>query len=408
LSDAAIRAATAAPATGQRRLLVTLACGAFCSAATLRVADPVLPQVAEEFHVGPGSASVIATAFALSYGLCQIAYGPLGDRIGKVRVITVTLLLAAVAVSLCSVASSLAMLGALRFVAGAFAAAVIPLSFAHIGDVIRYEERQATLARFLTGQILGIVFGQVFGGILGEMLGWRQIFLVLGAAYLAIGLVLLVQWKAMRPAPTGVIARNPFAPYLTVARTPWARLVTRAVFFEGLLFFGGLAYVGASLRDRFGLSYVAIGVLLGLFGVGGLAYTLSVRQILRRLGEKGMAVTGGAGLALCFLVIGASRAWWVPIPALIGIGFFFYMLHNTLQTHATQMVPSARGSALACFAFFFFIGQSLGVAGCGAAIERIGYLPTFAAVGVGLLLLGAWFRRQLDRRSTSAGPVLSH
>jgi predicted MFS family arabinose efflux permease len=408
LNDAAIRTAPAAPATSQRRLLVMLACGAFCSTATVRVADPLLPQVAEEFHVGPASASIIATAFALSYGLCQIAYGPLGDRLGKVRVIAVTLLLASLAVALCAAASSLWMLGALRFVAGGLAAAVIPLSFAHIGDAVPYEERQATLARFLTGQILGVVFGQVFGGILGEVLGWRQIFLVLGAAYLVIGLLLLAQWNAARPAAAGAHGRNPLAAYLMVARTPWARLVTRAVFFEGLLFFGGLAYVGASLRDRFGLSYVAIGIVLGFFGIGGIAYTLSVRPILRRLGEKGMAVTGGAGLAVCFLVIGASPVWWGPAPALIGIGFFFYMLHNTLQTHATQMVPSARGSALAFFAFFFFIGQSLGVAGCGAAIERIGYLPTFAAVGLGLLLLGAWFRRQLERRSTAAAAAISH
>jgi predicted MFS family arabinose efflux permease len=389
---------TAPPPASLRRLLVTLACGAFCSAATMRVADPLLPQVAEEFQVGPGSASVIATAFTLSYGLCQIAYGPLGDRLGKVRVIAVTLMLAAGAVALSATAGSLWTLGVLRFVSGAFASAVIPLSFAFIGDVVPYEQRQATLARFLTGQILGVVFGQVFGGILGEFLGWRQIFLVLGAAYLFIAILLLAQWHVGRPtAPAR--GGNPFADYLRIGAAPWPRLVTASVAIEGVFFFGGLAYIGASLRDRFGLDYIVIGVVLGCFGVGGLAYTLTVQPILRRLGERGMALTGGAGLACCFAAIGALPAWWLAPPILVGVGFFFYMLHNTLQVHATQMAPTARGSALSFFAFFFFIGQSVGIALCGAAIERVGYLPAFASAGIGLLLLGAWFGRLLGRRS---------
>jgi YNFM family putative membrane transporter len=388
-----------APPASLRRLLVTLACGAFCSAATMRVSDPLLPQVAEEFQVGPGSASVIATAFTLSYGLCQIAYGPLGDRLGKVRVIAVALLLAAVAVALSATSTSLAMLGVLRFVSGAFAAAVIPLSFAFIGDVVPWERRQATLARFLTGQILGVVFGQVFGGILGEFLGWRQIFLVLGAAYCIIAIALLSQWRAAAPPQRLARGGNPFADYLRIAAAAWPRLVTAAVTIEGVFFFGGLAYVGASLRDRFGLDYVVIGVVLGCFGVGGILYTLSVRTILRRLGERGMALAGGIGLACCFAALGALPVWWLAPPVLVGVGFFFYMLHNTLQVHATQMAPNARGSALSFFAFFFFIGQSVGVSLCGLAIEQSGYLPSFVGAGIGLALLGAWFRRLLTRRS---------
>ena len=38
-------------------------------------------------------------------------------------------------------------------------------------------------------------------------------------------------------------------------------------------------------------------------------------------------------------------------------GISFYMLHNSLQTEATELAPSARGSAVALFACGFFIGQ---------------------------------------------------
>src|SRR5947209_5178241 len=71
------------------RPIVLLSAAAFASAATLRVADPLLPQIAGEFVTTAGGASVIATAFAVSYGLCQIFVGALGDRFGKYTVIAV-------------------------------------------------------------------------------------------------------------------------------------------------------------------------------------------------------------------------------------------------------------------------------------------------------------------------------
>jgi YNFM family putative membrane transporter len=392
-------AAEASALRTRRRRRVTLAAGAIVSAATTRVADPLLPQVAEEFHVGPGSASVIVTAFALSYGLCQIAYGPLGDRLGKVRVTAVTLLLASFAVALSSLADSLATLGLLRFLGGAFAAAVIPLSFAYIGDVIRYEERQATLARFLSGQILGVIFGQVFGGALGEAIGWRGLFLLLGGCYFVVALLLFRALPADEKRTVG--HRNPFAEYIIVLAVPWARTLLLAVFIEGMCFFGGLAYIGALLRERFALGFVVIGAVLGCFGLGGLLYTFVVKIVLRRLGERGMAASGGIGLLLSFAAIAAAPAWWLLPSAVVGVGFFYYMLHNTLQTHATQMAPSARGTSIAAFAFCFFFGQALGVAAAGAAIERIGYAPVLVTVGAGLCLLGLWVRQRLARHAAA-------
>ncbi len=70
-------------------------------------------------------------------------------------------------------AGSLATLAGLRLLSGVTAAAIIPLSMAFIGDHVAYEQRQATLARFMSGQILGLIGGQVIGGIVGDLLGWR-------------------------------------------------------------------------------------------------------------------------------------------------------------------------------------------------------------------------------------------
>src|SRR3954452_11049248 len=131
------------------RPIVLLSAAAFASAATLRVADPLLPQIAGEFVTTSGGASVIATSFAISYGLCQIFVGALGDRFGKYTVIAAATFLCAVTAASCALATSLAMLGVMRLLSGATAGAIIPLAMAHLGDVVPYEQRQTVLARFL-------------------------------------------------------------------------------------------------------------------------------------------------------------------------------------------------------------------------------------------------------------------
>ncbi|HQZ46612.1 MAG TPA: hypothetical protein PK042_10865, partial [Usitatibacteraceae bacterium] len=69
----------------------------------------------------------------------------------------------------------------------------------------------------------------------------------------------------------------------------------------------------------------------------------------------------------------------------------FYMLHNTLQTNATQMAPTRRGTAVALFAGIFFLGQSGGVAVAGQLAQAIGTAWTLTASAVAVLPVGIGF-----------------
>jgi MFS transporter, YNFM family, putative membrane transport protein len=74
------------------------------------------------------------------------------------------------------------------------------------------------------------------------------------------------------------------------------------------------------------------------------------------------------------------------------------MLHNTLQTNATQTTPEARGTAVAIFSSALYLGQTLGVAINGLIFDRFTAVPVFIIAAVGLLALGLWFARALKRR----------
>jgi predicted MFS family arabinose efflux permease len=378
--------------------LLALAAAAFVSGANLRLFDALLPKVAEDFAVAPATASIVVTAFTLAYGLFQIVHGPLGDRVGKLRVIGVATLVASAASLGCAFAPTLGTLAALRFATGIGAAAIVPLALAWIGDNTSYEKRQATLGRFLSFILMGQIMGPALSGALAEYISWRWVFDVMAAIFLAVSVVLFgVDRRTRSAAPvTGRVHGKVWRNYAAVLADPWVRIVVLAVFLEGGLFYGAFAYTGAYLKERFDLSYLLIGGMLAGFGLGGVIYSLMVKWLLARLGEKGFVRLGGALLFLCMALLPLLQWWQAAIPVFIVAGFGFYMFHNTLQTRATEMAPQARGTAIAVFAFCLFMGQAGGVAACGAAIHLLHYGWTFALSGTSLALLGFWFAARIE------------
>ncbi|MDH3660136.1 MAG: MFS transporter [Alphaproteobacteria bacterium] len=390
---------TPAPAVGRAVLLLGIA--AFATVATMRVADPLIPQVAAEFEVGAGDAAVISSAFTIAYAIGQFVYGPLGDRFGKLRLIAWMTVISGFTVAAAGLAGSLQSLGLLRLIGGATAAAIVPLGMAFIGDHVDYQHRQTMLARMMSGTIAGVILGQVFGGLIGEHFGWRAVFPMLGLVFLAIGALLFREHASKSLPPPklspAISISSLIQGYAGLLRLPWARVILVTVFIEGFLFYGAFTFIGADLHQRFALDYGTVGLFLCFMGLGGLAYILSVRRLVKRLGERGLAAIGGLLVAIGLGSLPIAPLVLVPIGQfLLGLGL--YMLHNTLQTNATQMAPDARGLAVSTFANALFLGQAAGIAASGILVDRYGFAPSYLIAAVGLFLLGLTFSRLLDRR----------
>jgi MFS transporter, YNFM family, putative membrane transport protein len=384
------------------RSIILLAGAGFASQAMVRVTDSMLPQIAADFGTTVGEASIVVAAYAVSHGSIQLVIGPVGDRFGKYRTVAVMCALAAVLVALCGTVQSLSALALARFASGAAAGWIIPISMAYVGDVTPYERRQPILARYLSGQIFGQLFGQAAGGVLGDLLGWRNVFFVLAGmfALATVGLVFeLTTNPRTRTDSHAQTAGGGFvADYAAVLSNPWARFVILAVFIEASAAWGAFAYVGADLHLRFGLSFTAIGLIVGTFGIGGLIYAGSVQQLVNLFGQPGLAIFGGVVLGLAYLTLAIGAAWWLALPAVTAIGLGFYALHNTMQTNATQMTPQARGTAVAIFSSAIYLGQMLGVAVGALVFDRFTAAPLFVATAVVLPVLAWWFAGRLKEQ----------
>ncbi|MDP1751791.1 MAG: MFS transporter, partial [Reyranella sp.] len=264
-------APTSAPKSAPTLAIVFLSVAAFASAANMRVTDPLLVQLAAEFGVTVGGASIVATAFLFANGVFVLVHGPFGDRYGKMPVVTIACIGAALCCILSALAASLGLLTLARFLTGVASSAIIPLAIAWVGDNVSYDRRQAMLARFLTGQTLGLMTGAALGGAIGDWLGWRSVFWVLATIYLAAGGALIAVMR-VRPdlARPGERAEGSMVGQMIgVLRRRWALTVIIVVALEGGVFWGAFTFVGADLHQRFGLGFAAIGLAVAAFGAGG-------------------------------------------------------------------------------------------------------------------------------------------
>jgi predicted MFS family arabinose efflux permease len=354
-----------------------------------------------------GDASIVITAFGIAYGVLQLVNGPLSDRIGKYRMVCWVTGISAIGNLACALAPSLPLLILARFSTGAVVGAIVPLAIAWIGDTIAYEQRQAMLARFLIGHTIGIGIATMASGWLGEQYGWRAIYYALAAMYVLSAALLFAELRRnpatrQAPAPAEPWIRG-YARMLGLLRLPWVRSILLIGFAEGGLMYGASSFTAFHVHIALGLSLAASGAMVALSALGGLSYASAAGRMVRLLGERGLVLAGGSCLAAGFLglALAPSAGWAAPCIFLFGLGII--MLHNTLQVHATQMAPEARGSAMALFAFFLFTGQSTGVWLASRVVDSRGTVPVFVVSGVGLLLLALYFRRRISLRKPASG-----
>jgi MFS transporter, DHA1 family, inner membrane transport protein len=371
--------------------LVFSAC-AFASGFAMRIVDPLILPIAQDFHVTPATAALLTSAYALPYALAQPFLGPLGDRFGKARCVQVCVMVMAIALVLSVLAPGFQWLLASRLVAGTFAGGLIPLVLAGFGDAYDLQQRQVMVGRLLVAIISGQMLGSAAAGLVSDAFGWRGALAV--AAAVAV-LAAASTWAAMPH-----VRRPPAPPQRTSIAGLYAQVFDNrkafwlygAVVVEGMLVFAPFPYMGQLLIERAGSPAAAAptqaGLVLAAFGVGGIVYGLAVRRIVATLGARRMCAIGSAVVAAGYAAFVVLPAWWLYALLMAACGMGYYMLHNTLQIEATELAPAARGSAVALFACGFFVGLALGPPLFGALMHAAGLTVALLMLALGIALLG--------------------
>jgi predicted MFS family arabinose efflux permease len=376
-----------------RQAILQLSFATFASMTIQRLCDPMLPELSQTFQVSRSQAAQVISYFAVTYGLMQIFFGPLGDKYGKYKVLAWATVGCSVGCFGSAFAYDLPFLIFCRILTATCTAAIIPLGLAWVGDTVDYTIRQATLARVGLGSTMGIVAGQLFGGLITDTLGWRWAFGLVGGLFFGVGCVLLrnpIAKLQTQPSagPQAEERLSFFANTAYVFTKQRPRRILACICLEGAFAFGALAISATHLHDHHALAVAWAGAIVSLFGVGGVSYMVLAPRLIARLGESGLVRTGAMTFGLSYALVGFSTHWIFDLVAFVGAGFGFFMFHNTMQVHATQMAPEVRGTCMALFAAILFAGQSVGVIVCAALTAYISSSWVLLLMGLSLAVLG--------------------
>lgn len=380
------------------RLIGHISLIGFATALSSRAVDPIVPPIAQSLQTDVASIALLSTAFALPFALVQPILGPVADAVGKLRMMIACLVIIVVTSFVAAMATSYPVLLMARIVGGMASGGVFPVGMAIVGDLVPVSERQVALGRWLSVVIAGNLLGAAFAGMVADLFGWRAVFLTVGFLGAAALLNALINLRAAADVPRSEVSlRAMTSGYMAVLANPRAKFCFLAVFLEGVAVFGLFPYIAVLLATAGEPRAAIAGLVIAGFSIGGLAYSMAVSKVVRRLTQPQMMIAGSLLAALGYLIVSFDPPWFVQFLSLCLLGVGFYLLHGCIQVEASELLPSARGTAISMHSLFFFVGNAAGPVVYGLSFAHLGAMPSVLFGGLLMILVGLMCTRYLRR-----------
>jgi MFS family permease len=424
------------------RVVVLFAGVLALSSAQIATVGSVAPQLQSSLHLDNYKIGLLNSVTLIVAAVAVIPTGLVVDRIKRIPILSISIVLWSVATLLGALANSYGTLLLTRVVLGVVSATAGPAIASLTGDYFPSDERGRVYGYILTGEILGTAVGFVVCGNVAGAFGWRAAFWVLAIPgfFLARSLwrtvpeprrgghdrlergVLdlrdhaprtptevrepgsnrgrdlayqLAEDKGYRPDPRLVLQRDPDRMSLREAVRYILSIPTNVLLILssslGYFFFSGLeTYATLFVVSHFHTSQSEATLVLGVLVLGAVCGTLAVGPICDLLTRRGSVAARVWVPAFC-----NAGAGLLLIPGLLtsslSTSIFFCFFGTALISAANPPLDAARldimpsglwGRAESTRTFLRSIAQALAPLAFGAVADLIaGFRPHQAPVG---------------------------
>lgn len=358
---------------------------------------PSLPTLGEALAAEVATVQLTLSVFLAGFAVAQLVYGPLSDRFGRRPALLAGFGLYTVASIGCTLATSIEMLIAARFLQALGACAGPVLGRTVVRDVYGREGAARILAYIGAAMALAPLIGPIVGGYLTVWFGWRANFVVLtlygATAFLGVLLALAETNPHIGESTSAVqMLRNYFG-FLRHRAYVGYVLCHTATYCGLFAFISGSSFV---FIEVLGLPPNLYGMCFAAAVAGYIAGAVISGRIVRRVGLErmvplGAAICAAGGLAMAGLTVaGFETVWTVLGPMvvyMVGVGF----VTPNAMAGALGPFPTKAGAASALLGFTQMGLAALAGVAVGAAFDGTARPMAVTIALTGLAALATWW-----------------
>ena len=390
------------------------------------IANVALPHMQASLSATQDTINWVLTSYIVASAIALPISGWLADRVGRKRLLLISVLMFTVASVLCATATSLTEMVAFRAFQGVGGAFIVPLAQATLFDINPREKHGQAMALFGGGVMIGPILGPVLGGWLTDNYNWRWVFLVnlpvgiicwllmarfmpktetherkfdmFGFVLLALALAglqlfldrgeqndWLSSWEIRLELGLAIAASWMFVVHMATAKHP---LFDRSMFADrnfatsllfmavtGVLLLAGLALLPPLLQNMYGYSVLQSGYLTAPRGVGTLISMLVAGRLTGKIDARLLV---GIGVVLMGVSLYMMTGFAIDQPSSpvitsgvvqgLGLGLIFVPLQTlAFETLATRL----RTTGAALLNLSRNIGGSIGISIVSTQLVRM-------------------------------------
>jgi DHA2 family multidrug resistance protein len=390
------------------------------------IANVALPHMQASLNATQDTINWVLTSYIVASAIALPISGWLADRVGRKRLLLISVVVFTVASVLCATATALGEMVFFRALQGVGGAFIVPLAQATLFDINPREKHGQAMALFGGGVMIGPIMGPVLGGWLTDNYNWRWVFLVnlpvgilcilimsqfmpegekhkrrfdmFGFSLLAISLAALQfcldrgqqndwfsSWETIIEAGLAIAAGWMFLVHMVTTEHPLfdreifkdRNFATSVVFMAvtGVLLLAGLALLPPLLQNMYGYSVLQSGFLTAPRGIGTL---FSMLIAGRMTGKMDARILVGIGVVLMGVSLYMMTGFAIDQPSRpvivsgvvqgLGLGLIFV----PLQTLAFETLSARfRTTGAALLNLSRNIGGSIGISVVSTELVRL-------------------------------------
>jgi MFS family permease len=384
----------------------------------------VFPVLEEEFGFSKAQLGLIGSAFAIVYALTAPVAGQISDRTSRKLVILGGLYVWSLVTGFTALCSKAWQFVLVRGAEGLGETVYFPASMSMISDYHSTRTRSRAMSLHQTSVYAGTIGGGALAGWMGQHFGWQSPFVLLGAAGIVLGLVLMVfirepERNEAERRELGQSADQPVDPPLPLGeflvgllRTPSALLLILAFLGAnsvGLVF---LTWMPTFLYEKFKLSLTVSGVSATVFlqiaSMVGAMVGGTLADWWRSRTSGGRMYTQAVG-ALCgapfIFLCGTTLELSVLVAAMIFFGLSKGIYDSNIWASLYDVVPpSRRSTSVGVMNMIGWLGGAMGAYFVGLAVD-FGITMSVAIASTAVIYVGVALILVVAARLAPAHPA---